>query len=229
LQIATEPDEFAGKRVRRGQPDGWGEHARSRCYELPVVGIDAAARRRTSWLRRIRRDAHLGEQSQILLRDYGIAFRRPMPAGNRITRGVFERGVGDLFRLQVGFEPRFMALQTDHQARAVRFRRPPHHADHVFGRVGDDDLAISKGPVGIDGKTDERKMLEPCAAPDVIATRSRQGVTANLPFAIGCTHEIWLVILPVAITAGIVVAIVVDTKRQDHIFRADLIPKPLHQ
>src|SRR5262249_34981939 len=58
--------------------------------------------------------------------------------------------------------------------------------------------------------------------------RSRQGVTANLPFAIARAHEIRLVILPVAIAAGIVVAVVVDTKGQDHIFRVDLIPKPLH-
>src|SRR5262249_3541003 len=101
-------------------------------------------------------------------------------------------------------------------------------ADDVFGRVGDDDLAISKGPGGIGGEADERKTLEPSAVADVTAARSRQGVTANLPFAIARAHEIRLVILPVAIAAGIVVAIVVDTKGQDHIFRVDLIPKPLH-
>src|SRR5262249_44188118 len=222
LQITTEPDDFTGKRMRRGEPDGWGEHARSRRYELPAVGILVQEwRQRTRGLRRIRRDPDLGEQGQILLRDHGVAFRRPMPAGNRIARGVVERGVGDLLRLQVGFESRFVALQTDHQARAARFYHPPHHPDYVFGRVGDDDLAISKGPVGIYGEADERKTLEPSTARAVIAARSRQGVTANLPFAIGRTDEIRLVVLPIAITAGIVVAIVVDTKGQDHIFRVD--------
>src|SRR5262249_56976741 len=106
--------------------------------------------------------------------------------------------------------------------------RPPHHPDHVFGRIGDDDLAISKSPVGIDGEADERKTPEPSIARDVIVARSRQGVTANLPFAIAGTHEIRLVILPIAVAAGIVVAIVFDTKCEDHILWVDLVPKPLH-
>src|SRR5215470_13157801 len=72
-------------------------------------------------------------------------------------------------------------------------------------------------------------MFEPCTARDVIAGRSRQGITANLPFALPRTHEIRLVILPVSITAGVVVAIVVDAKRQDHVLRIYVIPKPLHQ
>ena len=83
--------------------------------ELPAGGIVVRGqRRRTRCLPGIRRDADLGEQRQILLRDHGIAFRRPMPARNRIARGVVERGVGNLLRLQISFEPRFVALQTDH-------------------------------------------------------------------------------------------------------------------
>src|SRR5262249_57527943 len=113
-----------------------------------------------------------------------------MPAGNRIAGGVVERGVGNFLRLQVSFEPRFVALQTHYQARAARFHRPLHHPDYVFGRVGDDDLANSKSPVGIDGEADERKTAEPSTARDVIVARSRQGVTANLPFAIPGAHHI---------------------------------------
>src|SRR5262249_50236076 len=72
-------------------------------------------------------------------------------------------------------------------------------------------------------------MLKPCTARDVIAGRSRQRITANLPFAIPRTHEIRLVILPVAIAAGIVVAIVVDEKGKDTVLRIDVIQNPLHK
>jgi len=66
-----------------------------------------------------------------------------MPPRNRIARGLVERGVGNLLRPQIGFEPRFVALQADHQACAARFRGSPHHPDQIFGPVGHDDLAIS--------------------------------------------------------------------------------------
>src|SRR5262249_35910798 len=90
------------------------------------------------------------------------------------------------------------------------------------------DLAMSKGPGGIGGEADERKTLEPSAVADVTAARSRQGVTANLPFAIARAHEIRLVILPVAIAARLVLALVVDTKSARHIFRVDPMRRPLH-
>jgi hypothetical protein len=70
---------------------------------------------------------------------------------------------------------------------SCRFHRSPHHPDYVFGRIGHDDLAIAKSPVGTDGEAGERKTLEPCAAHHVIADQSRQGISANLPFAFART------------------------------------------
>ena len=79
-----------------------------------------------------------------------------MSTSRGIALGLVECRIGNFLRLQIGFEFRFVALQTDHEPRAARIRGPPHHIDQVLGGIGNDDLGMANLHVGNDRKSGEQ-------------------------------------------------------------------------